>query len=52
MQLRVGRYELDALVDVKGVPEVAALRLDGAGLDIGAAVPCYRIYEDAKVAAA
>ncbi|MCH8200071.1 MAG: FAD binding domain-containing protein, partial [Chloroflexi bacterium] len=52
VQLRAGRYELDALVDVKGVPEASALRLDRDGLDVGAAVPCYRIYEDAKVAAA
>lgn len=52
VQLRGGRYELDALVDVKGVPEASAMRLGRAGLDIGAAVPCYRIYEDAKVAAA
>ena len=52
VQLRSGRYELDALVDVKGVPEAAALRLDRSGLEIGAAVPCYRIYEDPKIAAA
>ena len=52
VQLRGGRYELDALVDVKGVPEASALRLGRAGLEIGAAVPCYRIYEDAKVHAA
>ena len=52
VQLRVGRYELDALVDVKGVPETSALRLGRTGLDIGAAVPCYRLYEDPKVCAA
>ncbi len=52
VQLRAGRFELDALVDVKGVPEALALRLDRKGLDIGAAVPCYRIYEDAEVCAA
>ena len=52
VQLRAGRFERDALVDVKGVPEALALRLDAAGLDIGAAVPCYRIYEDPTVCAA
>ena len=51
-QLRAGRFELDALVDVKGVPEASALRLGRDGLDIGAAVPCYRIYEDPDVSAA
>ena len=51
VQLRAGRYDLDALVDVKGVPEASTMRLGDAGLDIGAAVPCCRIYEDPEVCA-
>ena len=52
VQLRAGRFELDALVDLKAVPETTALSLDGGGLRIGAAVPCCEIYEDAAVRAA
>ena len=52
VQLRGERFEIDAIVDVKGVPELAELTLDGNGLVIGAAVPCWRIYEDAAVSAA
>jgi CO/xanthine dehydrogenase FAD-binding subunit len=51
VQLRGDRYVLDAVVDVKRVPELAALSLNG-GLTIGGAVPCYRIYEDEAVAQA
>ena len=51
VQLRGGRFELDAIVDLKGVPEATELSLNG-GLRIGAAVPCYRIYEDDAIAAA
>ncbi|MCY4583817.1 MAG: FAD binding domain-containing protein, partial [Chloroflexi bacterium] len=51
VQLRGGRFELDAIVDLKGVPEATELSLNGI-LRIGAAVPCYRIYEDSAVAAA
>ena len=46
VQLRDGRYELDAIVDIKRIPEVMELRLDGDGLHIGAALPCYRLDED------
>ena len=48
-QVRAGRYELDAIVDVKGVPEVMRVDQDGHGLHIGAAVPCYQLYEDEQV---
>jgi carbon-monoxide dehydrogenase medium subunit len=51
-QLRGGRYAIDRLVDVKGVPELNQLSYSPSeGLTLGAAVPCYRIYEDAKVSA-
>lgn len=52
VQLRAGRYELDAVVDVKHVPELSAITWNGGGLTIGAGVPCYRIYEDERIAAA
>ena len=51
VQLRGGRFELDAIVDLKSVPEATELSFNG-GLRIGAAVPCYRIYEDDAIAAA
>ena len=39
-------------MDVKGVPELNELCYDDdSGLTIGAAVECYRIYSDEKVAA-
>ena len=52
VQTRVGRYELDAIVDVKGIAELMELRLHDDGLHIGAAVPCYQLYEDASISAA
>lgn len=44
VQLRGGRFELDAVVDIKGVPEANALQVNG-DLRVGAAVPCARFYE-------
>ena len=51
VQLRGERFELDAVVDVKQVPEIMDLSLNG-GLTIGAAVPCYQVYEDEAIAKA
>jgi carbon-monoxide dehydrogenase medium subunit len=46
--MRVGRVLTDLVVDVKHVPELNELSYDPArGLTLGAAVPCYRIYNDA-----
>ena len=52
VQLRGGRRDSDCLVDTKKVPELNGIRLDDNGLQLGAAVPCYQIYQDAAVAAA
>ena len=50
-QLRSGRVEADRLVDLKRIPETAELSYDRkTGLVIGAAVPCFRLYEDRRVA--
>ncbi len=47
VQLRGGRFRIDRLVDVKDVPEMNQLSCsDEEGLTLGAAVPCYRVYED------
>lgn len=53
VQLREGLREADLLVDVKKVPELTAIDfLPQQGLRLGAAVPCYRIYGDARLNAA
>jgi carbon-monoxide dehydrogenase medium subunit len=50
-QLRAGRRRVERLVDIKGVPETSKLTYHpGEGLHLGAAVPCYRVYEDKAVA--
>ncbi len=53
VQLREGLREADLVVDIKKIPELMALSFSpGKGLWLGAAVPCYRIYGDADIAAA
>lgn len=51
VQLREGRKRCDQLIDVKHIPELMSYRwtADGA-LEIGAAVPCAVLYEDAEIA--
>ena len=50
VQLRGGRFKIDRLVDVKSVPEMNQLSCSAEeGLTLGAAVPCYRIYEDKTI---
>ena len=53
VQLREGLREADLVVDVKKIAELMKLEYSAAGgLKLGAGVPCYRIYENAEVAAA
>lgn len=46
VQLREGMREADAVIDVKHVPELTQMDYSPqTGLQLGAAVPCWRIYE-------
>ena len=51
VQLRGGRRSVELVVDIKEVPEANHLSYDPQkGLEIGSAVPCYRIYQDEAIA--
>ena len=53
VQLRAGRRSLDLVVDAKGILELNEITYDPQnGLTLGAAVPCYKIYQDEAVAEA
>ena len=52
VQLRGGRRELDVLVDAKKIPELNQIEMTDSGLRLGAAVPCYEIYQNQQVAVA
>ena len=49
VQLRGDRFDLDAVIDIKQIPEAMGLSMNG-GLTIGAAVPCCELYEDEAIA--
>jgi len=48
-QVRVGRLQPDVIVDLKKLPELNVLQLDGNGLRLGAAVPCYKVYHHEEI---
>jgi carbon-monoxide dehydrogenase medium subunit len=53
VQLREGLRDADLIVDIKKIPELTTLSYDSRrGLSLGASVPCYRVYGDAKICAA
>jgi carbon-monoxide dehydrogenase medium subunit len=53
VQLREGLRDADIVIDIKKIPELMELSYSPTkGLRLGAAVPCYRIYEHAEIAAA
>ena len=50
VQLRGGFRTADWVVDIKEIPELNAIDWDASsGLTIGAATPCYRIYENSDI---
>src|SRR5438105_10057462 len=50
VQVRENRRDLDLMIDVKNIPELQEVTYDPLrGLTLGAAVPCYRIYENSGV---
>ena len=51
VQIRGGRYQLDAIVDVKNIPELLQIKHDSSGLEFGAGVACCELYENAGIAA-
>ncbi|HUG20554.1 MAG TPA: xanthine dehydrogenase family protein subunit M [Planctomycetaceae bacterium] len=51
VQLREGLKEAGVVLDIKKIPELGELSCDSSGLSLGAAVPCYRLYEDAEIVA-
>ena len=53
VMLRGGRRSADVLVDVKGIPELNSMSyVASKGLTLGAAVPCYEVYQNKTIAAA
>ena len=53
VQLRGGRRRVERIVDVKHVPELNEMSFSPeSGLVLGAAVPCYRLYQEPEIAQA
>ena len=44
--VRTGRITPEIIVDIKKIPELNVLKVSADGLRLGAAVPCYQIYEN------
>jgi len=51
VKARANVWELDAVVDIKNIPELMNLSVGSGGLSIGAGVPCYQVYDNSEVAA-
>jgi len=51
VMMRVRRKQPGLVIDVKKIPELSELRIDDAGLTIGASVSCRKIFENDQVAA-
>ncbi len=51
VKARANVWELDAVVDIKNIPELMNLSVGSDGLSIGAGVPCYQVYENSEIAA-
>ncbi len=51
VQLRAGRFELDAVVDIKGVPEANVVSLNG-NFTVGSAVSLADVYENPEIRSA
>jgi len=49
VQARANKWDLDAVVDIKKIPETMNLEVSQAGLTVGSGVPCYQIYDDEKI---
>ena len=49
VQARGEKFELDAIVDVKKIPQLTKLEWTDSHLIVGAATPCHVLYEDSKV---
>lgn len=49
VQARGNKWDLEAVVDVKKIPEAMKLEASDDGLIIGSGVPCYQIYENEEV---
>ena len=50
VQVGTGARDVDVIVDGKHIPELMELAFDSErGLTLGAAVPCYRVYEDPEI---
>jgi len=50
--IRMGRLVPDVIVDIKKIPDLNVLEYTADGLRLGAAVPCYRIYENDEIKSA
>ena len=51
VKARANVWELDAVVDIKNIPELMTISVNGDGLSMGAGVPCYQVYDNSEVAA-